>query len=118
MNKKNEKKSKLKTDLLKDQNDLEKTLLTLKSINTKIKEHYRKLDKDVNELISEKDKALQQVAKYNRKIEDLMVKFAEEKENLTDSLTDKLSKHKIAKIADEIGNINNEKDISSIKSSV
>ena len=32
-----------------------------------------------------------------------MAKFAEEKENLALSLSDRLSKHKIAKIANEIG---------------
>ena len=53
-------------------------------------------------IIHAKDRALEQVDEYNIKMEDLMSKFIEEKESLSFSLSDRLSKHKIAKIANDI----------------
>lgn len=80
--------------------------------------HQSRLRRDVVELIDVKDRALRQVEAYNEKIEELMAKFAEEKENLALSLSDRVSKHKIAKIVSEISLANDDNDMSSIKSDV
>ena len=69
---------------------------------TLIRDHQRKLKHGVVAIIHAKDRALEQVDEYNTKMEDLMSKFIEEKESLAFSLSDRLSKHKIAKIANDI----------------
>ena len=51
-------------------------------------------------------------------MEDLISKFVEEKESLAFSLSDRLSKHKIEKIANDIGQINQDEKSSNIKAQV
>ena len=51
-------------------------------------------------------------------MEDLISKFVEEKESLAFSLSDRLTKHKIEKIANDIGQINSDEKSSNIKAQV
>lgn len=118
LEKRNQKKDRLEKELLKDEHDLEKAREALKAAAAAMREHQSRLQRDVVELIDVKDRALRQVEAYNEKIEELMAKFAEEKENLALSLSDRVSKHKIAKIVSEISLANDDHDISSIKSDV
>ena len=116
LNKKLAKKEKLTSDHVKDEAGLEKAKTELARINTAMQEHQKKMKKEVIALIKVKDQALNQVEEYAVKIEDLVVKFAEEKENLALSLSDRLSKHKIASMMNKITHASD--DISSIKSEV
>ena len=118
LDKRTQKKQRLEKELLKDEHDLEKAREALKAATAEMNEHEGRLQRDVVDLIDVKDRALHRVEAYNEKIEDLMAKFAEEKESLALSLSDRVSKHKIAKIVSEISLANEDNDISSIKSDV
>ena len=116
--KRNQKKQRLEKELLKDETDLQRAQADLKAVNAQMRAHQRQLKDGINDLVCVKDKALHEVEVYNQRLEDLMGKFAEEKENLALSLSDRMSKHKIAKIVGELSHIGDKADVSSIKSDV